>query len=202
MYAAHNRCYCMKVMETSSCFSYRLFLDISRLLIHPEIPESLEIFVVPEVSLFSSSLVPTIYRPYQSPKRCLAPTSARSQSLIGTTRLSLNGMAGVQLANLSNHSPGEPTHYTTAGWLPREPSLPRKGPRLIFYRELDTRIVDITVGEDVTKTYQVHKDLLCQKSPFFEASFDGDFQENKESTMRKPDVSPQTFDAFVRPLAL
>lgn len=47
------------------------------------------------------------------------------------------------------------------------------------------------------KTFLVHKEFLCYYSPFFDAAFNGGFEEGLALEMDFSDVSSEVFDAFV-----
>jgi hypothetical protein len=51
--------------------------------------------------------------------------------------------------------------------------------------------------EDIKQTFRVHKDLICQYSPFFKAAFDGTFEESQTQTMRMEDVDTDLFGILV-----
>jgi hypothetical protein len=51
--------------------------------------------------------------------------------------------------------------------------------------------------EDVKQTFRVHKDLICQYSPFFKGAFDDPFEEGQTQTMRMEDVDTDLFGILV-----
>lgn len=58
--------------------------------------------------------------------------------------------------------------------------------------------VKITVGTDPdTQTFSILKSLVCHKSPFFRAAFEGSFSEAESQTMTLEDVEPKIFGLMV-----
>jgi hypothetical protein len=58
--------------------------------------------------------------------------------------------------------------------------------------------VEIVVSDDkVSKTYWIHKRLICSISPMFATAFNGNWKENDEQKMTWNECSPRTFDVFV-----
>jgi hypothetical protein len=56
----------------------------------------------------------------------------------------------------------------------------------------------IEVGADTKKEiFQVHKDLLCQKAPFFDKMFNGEFREGQIQTAQLPEDDPMIFKIFL-----
>jgi hypothetical protein len=65
---------------------------------------------------------------------------------------------------------------------------------------MGTEIVNIYVGdpdEDEEEHFTVHKELLCNKVPYFEKMFKGGFAEAKTNTAKFPEDDPDTFDIFL-----
>lgn len=56
--------------------------------------------------------------------------------------------------------------------------------------------INVSIDEDA-ETFLVYKDFLCYYSPFFDAAFNGGFQESSTQHLDLPDVCPKVFDAFV-----
>lgn len=57
-------------------------------------------------------------------------------------------------------------------------------------------MVDILVGPN-KKPYRVHKDLLCAKIPYFNAMFNGGFQEATKQAATLPEDNPEVFDLLL-----
>ena len=66
-------------------------------------------------------------------------------------------------------------------------------------RNLFKTIVTILVGPE-RQAFQVHKEILCQASPFFAAAFDSDynFSEASSRSVDFPDVRAMDFEFFVQ----
>ena len=47
------------------------------------------------------------------------------------------------------------------------------------------------------KSFLIHKEFLCHYSPYFDAAFNGNFQEGANLTLDLEDTSPNTFDIFL-----
>ncbi|KAI1959819.1 hypothetical protein LOZ58_004184 [Ophidiomyces ophidiicola] len=58
-------------------------------------------------------------------------------------------------------------------------------------------VITITVGESEAQ-FQAHKDLLCQKSPFFNGALMRDFKEAGENAISLPEDDPDTFERFLQ----
>ncbi|EER25635.1 hypothetical protein D8B26_000046 [Coccidioides posadasii str. Silveira] len=58
-------------------------------------------------------------------------------------------------------------------------------------------VITITVGESEAQ-FQAHKDLLCQKSPFFNGALTSDFKEAAEHAITLPEDDPDTFERFLQ----
>ena len=56
-------------------------------------------------------------------------------------------------------------------------------------------IVEILVGPE-EELFTIHKQLLCDISPYFEAAFEGEFKEAKEQRMRLPEDDVAPFKQF------
>ncbi len=65
-----------------------------------------------------------------------------------------------------------------------------------MYRLADDETVIIQVGARKT-SFQVHKNLLCDISPFFRAGFSGEFKEASDKAMQLPEDDAYTFQRFV-----
>ena len=57
-------------------------------------------------------------------------------------------------------------------------------------------IVEIVAGPE-KRRLMVHKRLLCQNSPYFEAAFNGNFKEASENRLELPDESSDVAEEFV-----
>ena len=64
------------------------------------------------------------------------------------------------------------------------------------FRFLYRTIVRIYVGPE-EKVFDLHKELLCSKSKFFRAAFEGSFREAGEEAMKLPEQNVETFQYFV-----
>jgi BTB/POZ domain len=62
---------------------------------------------------------------------------------------------------------------------------------------MTSEMVKIYVGPE-GKEYNLHKELLCDRSSFFKAAFRNKFKEGQENKMTLPADSPEAFDIFVR----
>lgn len=58
-------------------------------------------------------------------------------------------------------------------------------------------VITITVGESEAR-FQAHKDLLCQRSPFFNGALTRDFKEASENAVTLPEDDPDTFERFLQ----
>ncbi|WEW60202.1 hypothetical protein PRK78_005687 [Emydomyces testavorans] len=58
-------------------------------------------------------------------------------------------------------------------------------------------VITITVGESKAQ-FQAHKDLLCEKSPFFNGALTHDFKEAAENAISLPEDNPDTFERFLQ----
>lgn len=72
----------------------------------------------------------------------------------------------------------------------------RAWPHLTCYRLLTTKIVDVFVGAK-RKTFRLHEDLLCDRSDYFRATFQGEFAEAKSKELYLPDDNDAAFELFV-----
>lgn len=61
----------------------------------------------------------------------------------------------------------------------------------------DVSIVSVTVGSAKTP-FRVHRDLLCDESPFFKAAFAKEFKEASEGILDLPEDDVDTFDRFIQ----
>ncbi|TVY81684.1 hypothetical protein LSUE1_G005999 [Lachnellula suecica] len=67
-----------------------------------------------------------------------------------------------------------------------------------FKRRMGTEMVSIYVGEDEDEEhFTVHKELLCNKIPYFQKMFQGGFNEAKTSVARFPEDEPESFDLLL-----
>jgi hypothetical protein len=65
---------------------------------------------------------------------------------------------------------------------------------------MGTEMVNIYVGDpekDEEKHFIVHKELLCNKVPYFEKMFKGGFAEAKTNTAKFPEDDPEAFDVLL-----
>lgn len=67
---------------------------------------------------------------------------------------------------------------------------------LIRHSLLTGSMVDILVGPG-RKTFNLHRDLLCDRSDYFKASLEGAFLESQTNELHLPDDSPAVFELFV-----
>jgi hypothetical protein len=51
--------------------------------------------------------------------------------------------------------------------------------------------------QGLEQTFLVHKEIICYYSPFFDATFNGKFQEGKTQCMALDDTDPDLFAALV-----
>lgn len=58
-------------------------------------------------------------------------------------------------------------------------------------------MVDIFVGAE-QKRLHLHRDLLCNRSDYFKACFEGDFEEAQQQELFLPEDDVESFDLFVR----
>ena len=63
-------------------------------------------------------------------------------------------------------------------------------------RGLAGNVVEVLVGHDKTE-FKVHKDVLCRKSEFFRAAFEGHFKESKENRLELDDTTTEAFKRFL-----
>ncbi|TVY93102.1 hypothetical protein LAWI1_G001595 [Lachnellula willkommii] len=69
---------------------------------------------------------------------------------------------------------------------------------LPFNKRMGTEMVNIYVGEgDDKEHFHVHKELLCNKIPYFEKMFKGGFQEATTNEARFPEDNPESFDLLL-----
>ena len=66
---------------------------------------------------------------------------------------------------------------------------------LIKARNLYDEIVELLVGPQGER-FTIHKQLLCNKSPYFEAAFKGKFKEAKKKQMKLPEDDVTAFKQF------
>ena len=57
-------------------------------------------------------------------------------------------------------------------------------------------MVDIFVGAQKTK-FHLHRDLLCSRSDYFRACFEGDFKEAQQDELYLPEDNIESFELFV-----
>ncbi len=57
--------------------------------------------------------------------------------------------------------------------------------------------VKVGVKELDGRTFGIHKDLVCAKSPFFRAAFNGQWKESKEGAVELPEDDPDAFELWV-----
>lgn len=67
--------------------------------------------------------------------------------------------------------------------------------QLTSTRTLYDNIVYIEVGASIQR-FGIHKSLLCHRSAFFEAAFNGSFKEGEEGVVVLEDEDPETFQRF------
>ncbi|TVY36838.1 hypothetical protein LOCC1_G007065 [Lachnellula occidentalis] len=67
---------------------------------------------------------------------------------------------------------------------------------LPFQKKLGHEMVTLFVGEKEAR-FTVHKEILCNKIPYFEKMFKGSFQEATTNEARFPEDDPQSFDVLV-----
>jgi len=60
----------------------------------------------------------------------------------------------------------------------------------------DTEIVKIVVGPNA-KVFNVHKGIICARSPYFRDAFEGNFREAKEGAAMLSTVDPSVFGVFL-----
>lgn len=64
--------------------------------------------------------------------------------------------------------------------------------------QLGENIVKITVGtRNNSKTFPVHKQILCQKITYFDKMFNGPFQEGRTQSTIMPEDDPAAFEALL-----
>ncbi|TVY51232.1 hypothetical protein LCER1_G006740 [Lachnellula cervina] len=69
---------------------------------------------------------------------------------------------------------------------------------LPFKKRMGTQMVNIYVGKgDAEEHFTVHKELLCNKIPYFEKMFKGGFQEATTNEARFPEDTPASFDMML-----
>ena len=56
--------------------------------------------------------------------------------------------------------------------------------------------ITVLVGEE-KKKYVIHKNIVCQSSPFFDAAVKGQWKEAAEMVVRMPETKPEIFSAYV-----
>lgn len=61
---------------------------------------------------------------------------------------------------------------------------------------LTIKMVDVFVGAK-RKTFRLHEDLLCDRSDYFKATFQGEFAEAKSKELYLPDDNDASFELFV-----
>jgi len=66
----------------------------------------------------------------------------------------------------------------------------------MFFRCLVSNIIQVKVGAD-QQIFNVHKDLLCYYSSYFERALNGDFKEAIDKSIELDDEDPFIFQAFV-----
>ncbi|KAL8852197.1 MAG: hypothetical protein Q9221_002907 [Calogaya cf. arnoldii] len=71
------------------------------------------------------------------------------------------------------------------------PLLAVPGPFMGFINE----VVTVLVGPDETP-FHIHKGLLCSKSEYFRAAFEGSFKEAKEGKIHLKDEEPESFQYY------
>ncbi len=63
---------------------------------------------------------------------------------------------------------------------------------------MGTETVDIYCGEGVEKThFRIHKNVLCNKVPFFDKMFNSGFKESTDSMATLPEDDPKAFDVLL-----
>lgn len=67
---------------------------------------------------------------------------------------------------------------------------------LTCYRLLTIELVDVFVGPK-RKTFRLHEHLLCDRSDYFKATFQGEFAEAKSKELYLPDDNDASFELFV-----
>ncbi len=65
-----------------------------------------------------------------------------------------------------------------------------------FSRLLSKEMVDVFVGPE-RKQFHLHKDLLCDRSSYFQKAFEGDFKESRENSMDLAEDEVAAFELFV-----
>ncbi|KAM0132366.1 hypothetical protein ACHAP3_006403 [Botrytis cinerea] len=67
----------------------------------------------------------------------------------------------------------------------------------------NSEMVDIHVGEDEDSGhFKLHKSILCDKVPYFENMFNGNFIEGTTNSASLPEDDPEVFNMLVSPTAL
>ena len=61
---------------------------------------------------------------------------------------------------------------------------------------MSDHMVDIYVGDE-RKKFRLHRDLLCERSEFFRASFEGHFKEAETQELALPEDSVKSFELLV-----
>lgn len=68
----------------------------------------------------------------------------------------------------------------------------------LFSRFIDSEMVDIHVGEDEDSGhFKLHKSILCDKVPYFENMFNGNFIEGTTNSASLPEDDPEVFNMLV-----
>ncbi|TGO79485.1 hypothetical protein BELL_0031g00200 [Botrytis elliptica] len=63
---------------------------------------------------------------------------------------------------------------------------------------IDSEMVDIHVGKDEgSGHFQLHKSILCEKVPYFEKMFNGNFEEGTTNSATLPEDDPKAFNILV-----
>lgn len=66
-----------------------------------------------------------------------------------------------------------------------------------MFRFLTEHMIDVYVGAE-QKKFHLHRDLLCDRSEYFKACFDGNFKEAQQKELYLPEDDIESFDLFVR----
>ncbi|TVY78457.1 hypothetical protein LSUE1_G006516 [Lachnellula suecica] len=73
-----------------------------------------------------------------------------------------------------------------------------KGPRPSFLSGTYQSMVTVNVNDtNSNQSFLIYKEIICYYSPFFEAAFNGGFEEGKNQTMDLCEASPKVFGMFV-----
>ncbi|KAF7886977.1 uncharacterized protein EAF02_003624 [Botrytis sinoallii] len=63
---------------------------------------------------------------------------------------------------------------------------------------IDSEMVDIHVGKDEDSGhFQLHKSILCEKVPYFEKMFNGNFEEGTTNSATLPEDDPEAFNILI-----